>query len=98
MKINLLQSQLSINAFMINMIEKDIVKNNRMIIKCSNSISGAYGNEMYLKALTAEKNRLLNQQRCAKKKLAKLVELQKSLKKLKTQLVLLDNIYGEEDW
>ena len=34
----------------------------------------------------------------AKKTLKKLVENQKTLKKLKTQLVLLDNLYGEEDW
>ena len=34
----------------------------------------------------------------AKKTLKKLAENQKTLKKLKTQLVLLDNLYGEEDW
>ena len=34
----------------------------------------------------------------AKKNLKKLVENQKTLKKLKTQLVVLDNFYGEEHW
>lgn len=90
MKQSLIQSQLAINAFMITMIEKDI-KGCKTTIKDANKAIKIFkdAKHKYYGHVLEEKNTAIVQLAYGKKKLAKLVELQKSLKKQASRAVLL---------
>lgn len=84
MKQSLIQSQLAINAFLISMVEKDIacckatIKYVNSVLNSEETYSGRY-----IAGLTLDKQNNIKQMQYGKKKLAKLVDLQKSLKKQK---------------
>ena len=102
--ISTLQSQIARNSVEITFREKEVVRSKqflKMAIEEFNDsteeIAGVFKDISVFclnKQIQVYKKEIFKE----KKTIKKLVENQKTLKKLKTQLVLLDNLYGEEDW